>query len=76
MRECRWLKPVLVGRFQYLEQTPDHHLRHARFVALRDDREPGRRAPGDLGRQQANPTVHRPLANTRMVGDFEPGRDL
>ena len=41
MRECRWLKPVLVGRFQYLEQTPDHHLRHARFVALRDDRNPG-----------------------------------
>jgi len=41
MRECRWLKPVLVGRFQYLERTPDHHLRHARFVALRDDRNPG-----------------------------------
>ena len=41
MRECRWLKPVLVGRFRYLEQTPDHHLRHARFVALRDDRNPG-----------------------------------
>jgi bifunctional non-homologous end joining protein LigD len=37
MAECRWLKPVLVGQFEFLEWTADNHLRHARFVALRDD---------------------------------------
>jgi DNA ligase D-like protein (predicted ligase) len=38
MADCRWLKPVLVGRFEFLEWTADDHLRHARFVALRDDK--------------------------------------
>jgi DNA ligase D-like protein (predicted ligase) len=33
---CRWLKPVLVGQFEFVEWTPDGHLRHARFVALRE----------------------------------------
>jgi DNA ligase D-like protein (predicted ligase) len=40
MKECRWLKPALVGQFDYLEWTPDIHLRHARFIALVDDRNP------------------------------------
>jgi hypothetical protein len=31
---CRWLKPVLVGQFEFVEWTPDNHLRHSRFVAL------------------------------------------
>jgi DNA ligase D-like protein (predicted ligase) len=39
MKACRWLKPVLVGQFEFREWTPDHHLRHSRFVALRDDKE-------------------------------------
>jgi bifunctional non-homologous end joining protein LigD len=38
MKECRWLKPVLVGEFEFVEWTPDNHLRHASFIALRDDR--------------------------------------
>ena len=38
MAECRWLTPVLVGHFEFLEWTADDHLRHARFVALRDDK--------------------------------------
>jgi ATP-dependent DNA ligase len=36
MKECRWLKPVLVGRFEFTEWTPDGHLRHAKFVSLRE----------------------------------------
>jgi bifunctional non-homologous end joining protein LigD len=40
MTECRWVKPVLVGLFEFLEWTPDGHLRHARFMGLRDGREP------------------------------------
>jgi len=40
MAECRWLKPVLVGQFEFLEWTADDHLRHTRFVALREDKDP------------------------------------
>jgi ATP-dependent DNA ligase len=39
MKECRWLKPMLVGQFEYLEFTPDNHLRHSSFIALREDRD-------------------------------------
>ena len=38
MAECQWLKPVLVGQFEFLEWTEDNHLRHSRFVALREDK--------------------------------------
>lgn len=38
MTECRWLTPQLVGQFEFVEWTEDAHLRHSRFVALRDDR--------------------------------------
>jgi bifunctional non-homologous end joining protein LigD len=38
MPRCRWLKPVLVGQFEFLEWTGEHHLRHTKFIALRDDR--------------------------------------
>lgn len=37
MKDCRWVRPVLVGQFEYVEWTPDNHLRHSRFVALRED---------------------------------------
>lgn len=38
MAECRWLKPQIVGQFEFVEWTEDAHLRHSRFVALRDDK--------------------------------------
>ncbi len=38
MKDCRWLTPTLVGQFEFVEWTPDNHLRHARFVGLRDDK--------------------------------------
>jgi DNA ligase D-like protein (predicted ligase) len=37
MAECRWLRPVLVGQFEFLEWTSDNHLRHTRFISLRED---------------------------------------
>ncbi len=40
MKDCRWLKPVLVGQFEFTEWTPDNHLRHSRFIALREDKKP------------------------------------
>jgi bifunctional non-homologous end joining protein LigD len=38
MKDCRWLKPVLVGQLEFREWTPDNHLRHSRLVGLRDDK--------------------------------------
>jgi DNA ligase D-like protein (predicted ligase) len=38
MAECVWLKPVLVGQFEFVEWTADNHLRHSRFVGLREDK--------------------------------------
>src|SRR5688572_6307104 len=38
MADCRWVDPVLVGQFEFVEWTADNHLRHTRFVGLRDDK--------------------------------------
>jgi DNA ligase D-like protein (predicted ligase) len=38
MKDCVWLKPKLVGQFEFVEWTPDNHLRHSRFIALRTDK--------------------------------------
>jgi bifunctional non-homologous end joining protein LigD len=38
MRDCRWLRPTLVGKFEFVEWTPDGHLRHSRFIGLREDK--------------------------------------
>jgi bifunctional non-homologous end joining protein LigD len=40
MAECVWLEPKLVGQFEFVEWTSDAHLRHSRFVALRDHKRP------------------------------------
>jgi DNA ligase D-like protein (predicted ligase) len=39
MEKCVWLKPKLVAAIEYAEWTPANHLRHSRFVALRDDKD-------------------------------------
>ena len=38
MVECRWLKPQLVAQFEFVEWTSDGHLRHSRFMGLREDK--------------------------------------
>jgi bifunctional non-homologous end joining protein LigD len=47
MVDCRWLKPVLVGQFEFVEWTQDAHLRHSRFMGLREDKQ-----AKDVGREQ------------------------
>jgi DNA ligase D-like protein (predicted ligase) len=37
MAACRWLEPQLVGQFEFVEWTSDAHLRHSRFIGLRED---------------------------------------
>ena len=34
-----WLKPRLVAQIEFTEWTPDNHLRHSKFVGLRDDKD-------------------------------------
>ncbi|HKY26917.1 MAG TPA: non-homologous end-joining DNA ligase [Pyrinomonadaceae bacterium] len=38
MKQMQWLKPKLVAHIEYTEWTEANHLRHSRFVALRDDK--------------------------------------
>ena len=38
MAECRWLRPTLVGQFEFVEWTAENRLRHTKFVALREDK--------------------------------------
>jgi bifunctional non-homologous end joining protein LigD len=35
MKECVWVRPELVAEVEFVEWTPEGHLRHARFIALR-----------------------------------------
>jgi bifunctional non-homologous end joining protein LigD len=39
MKNCIWLKPKLVAQIEFTEWTPDGHLRHSKFVGLRDDKD-------------------------------------
>ena len=36
MKECVWVRPELAAEVEFVEWTPDGHLRHARFVGLKD----------------------------------------
>ena len=38
MKNCVWLQPEAVAQFRFLEWTPSDHLRHASFVAIREDK--------------------------------------
>ncbi len=40
MKECIWVRPELVARFEFLEWTGSHHIRHIKFIAMRDDKDP------------------------------------
>jgi DNA ligase D-like protein (predicted ligase) len=40
MRECAWVRPVLVANFEFLEWTDTNHVRHIKYVGLRDDKNP------------------------------------
>jgi bifunctional non-homologous end joining protein LigD len=42
MKECVWLRPEVVAEIQFLEWTGADHLRHTKFVALRDDKDPAK----------------------------------
>ena len=39
MKNCIWLKPRLIAQIEFVEWTPDKHLRAAKFIGLRDDKD-------------------------------------
>jgi DNA ligase D-like protein (predicted ligase) len=39
MKKCVWVRPKIVAQIEFLEWTGADHLRHARFIALRDDKD-------------------------------------
>ncbi len=40
MKKCVWVRPKLVAIIEFLEWTEGDRLRHSKFVALRDDKNP------------------------------------
>jgi DNA ligase D-like protein (predicted ligase) len=42
MKECVWVRPEVVARLDFLEWTGADHLRHTKFVAIRDDKDPSK----------------------------------
>jgi bifunctional non-homologous end joining protein LigD len=39
MKECHWLRPELVAEIEFVDWTEQNHLRHSKFVELRDDKD-------------------------------------
>jgi ATP-dependent DNA ligase len=40
MHRCVWVRPTLVAHFEFLEWAGANHLRHIKFVRMRDDKAP------------------------------------
>ena len=40
MPKMQWLRPKLVAQIEFTEWTTGNHLRHSKFIALRDDKDP------------------------------------
>jgi DNA ligase D-like protein (predicted ligase) len=40
MKKCVWLRPELVAQIEFLEWTESDHLRHSKFIGLREDKDP------------------------------------
>jgi ATP-dependent DNA ligase len=40
MKGCVWLRPEAVVRIDFLEWTCADHLRHTKYIAMRDDKDP------------------------------------
>jgi bifunctional non-homologous end joining protein LigD len=39
MKKCVWVRPKLVTQIEFLEWTESDHLRHSKFVGLREDKD-------------------------------------
>ncbi len=60
MKKCVWVRPKLVAQIEFLEWTESDHLRHSKFVGLREDKDPSsvvKEHAGDSGGIDPNPDV-------------------
>jgi ATP-dependent DNA ligase len=39
MKKCVWVRPEMVAQVEFLEWTDVDHLRHSKFVGLREDKD-------------------------------------
>jgi len=39
MKKCVWVRPEIVAQLEFLEWTDADHLRHSKFVELREDKD-------------------------------------
>ena len=39
MKKCVWVKPKLIAQIEFLEWTDADHLRHSKYVGLREDKD-------------------------------------
>ena len=39
MKKCVWIRPEIVAQIEYLEWTESNHLRHSKFIGLREDKD-------------------------------------
>src|SRR5262245_6443579 len=74
MAECQWLKPVLVGPFEFLEWTGENHLRHSKFIGLREDKPAKKRFPGMSAQAGSKSSPHRASDQRFSHEDRPPGR--
>ena len=40
IKNCVWVRPTFVAQIEFLEWTDGDHLRHRKFVGLREDKDP------------------------------------
>jgi hypothetical protein len=59
MKECKWLKPTIVAQFEFVEWTPDGHLRD-RGTEQRVDGELVERAKGAQDNVENHPGDRKP----------------
>jgi ATP-dependent DNA ligase len=39
MKQCVWVRPKIVAQLEFLEWTDTDHLRHSKFVGIREDKD-------------------------------------
>lgn len=69
MEKIQWVRPKLVAQIEFTEWTKGNHLRHSRFIALRDDKPPRAVVIDGLLRHQAAlcRIVSRRWANPQII---------
>ena len=68
---CRWVEPRLVAEIAYAERTPNGLLRHARFVAMREDKPASEVEDAHMTRISKSDTARTPVAG---IGISSPQR--